>query len=81
MTVVARYDSRDSGDGEYAYWCFEETGMSWWWVATSEVSTLGAEGLVGMRKELKNEGRLNCASVVLEFRRGLIASIRINRPV
>lgn len=81
MTVVARYDSSDSGDGAYGYWCFEDIGTSWWWVATSETSTLGAEGLVGMRKELKNEGRLNCASVVLEFRSGLIASIRINRPV
>lgn len=34
-----------------------------------------------MRKELKKDGRLNCASVVLEFKRGLMASMRISRPV
>lgn len=35
---------------------------------------------MGMRKELRNEGRLNCASTVLELIRGLIASMRISRP-
>ena len=36
---------------------------------------------MGMRKELRNEGRLNCVSTVLELSRGLIASMSISRPV
>lgn len=59
MTVVARYDSIDSGDGEYGDWCFEEIGTSWWCVATRETSIFGAEGLLGMRKELRKPDRLN----------------------
>lgn len=47
---------------------------------TTEVSTLGAEGLAGARNELRKAGRLNCGSTVLEFRRGFIESIIISRP-
>ena len=78
--MVARYVSREIGDGEYGCWVGRD-GTSSWYVTTSDASTFGAEGLAGTMNELRKDGKWKFYPVVLELRSGLIESMIMTRPV